>query len=628
MSKIKTIGVFCILLSFFLVLIPTQVSSAPLDLVDSIDVGAQGDTNIKCVTVDDNYLWITEQDDDAINCYGLSNETKIPSKQVDLSAYTVHTGDETTSKDPRGVTDYEDYLYVVWKNSNNMEVFSKTTGDHVRSETLHVDNDYPQGITTDGNYFWVTDYNNCCYPNEDNVFGNVYIYTYYPFAFVEMINVSTTIGSDADFVYGIAVDDTSGTLLLTDYSADLIYRINKYTFAEISNQSMNHAGSQADRGLDIHGDLVYLADPGADKIFILEGYDGDTSVVGNTDVESEWTFVAWSSHERMRGENITMPATGGTLSTVSAYLKYTTTTSYAKAAIYNSASDFIAESSAVNIVSSSGAWYDFEFTGDIDLNATESYFFMIYADYTGSGSISIAYDSTTGLYYYEDADNYPVFPDPATLSSYQGLYSLYVTYGTSAASGGPDYTMTCSKVGHTLIGTDVNLQGLFTHTGTTADIAFSATAVLTRLGEGGGAVSGITAKINQSGYLSWNVGDLVRGATYQYQFTYTRINLTDSSFVVESSSTGEFYVEAFAGEDFEWRDEWTVLFCLGVTIFMFLLPSLISAQARINVPPIINVFSGFMGIIALVYFAVLPITIIYLLALAMIIYIVYIFRRM
>jgi len=135
---------------------------------------------------------------------------------------------------------------------------------------------------------------------------------------------------------------------------------------------------------------------------------------------------------------VSSPHKDGYIDYMCAYLKYDTAQEVAKAGVYDSDGVLMGESNEVTITSNTGAWYQFDFTGDkINVFDTESYNLTIFGNAPGAGGIEedylfVGYWVNQPAGYkpkgQSTAGGYPNFPDPAGWNYYYAWHAPALIY--------------------------------------------------------------------------------------------------------------------------------------------------------------------------------------------------------
>ncbi len=145
--------------------------------------------------------------------------------------------------------------------------------------------------------------------------------------------------------------------------------------------------------------------------------------------------------------------------------------------------------------------------------------------------------------------------------------------------------------------------------------------------------------------MYWNEGYIYVNKYYDYDISvYGTIFENESSpsnatYLTWSSAVffdWQDYGDPYAREDIESSDDfagqpmwvWQAVFALGLIMFFFMLPTLICSRMRAPPPPSsVNMSCGFLAMIGLTLFGVIPIWVCFMFALIMAIYIIQLLRR-
>ena len=92
-------------------------------------------------------------------------------------------------------------------------------------------------------------------------------------------------------------------------------------------------------------------------------------------------------------------------------------------------------------------------------------------------------------------------------------------------------------------------------------------------------------------------------------------------FTTLESPTGE---EEFLGYS---MDIWNTIFCLGVVMFFFILPTLITKDLKKPIPKEVNIMFGFLAVIGLTLFGFLPVWLMFIFALILVVFIILKLKR-
>ncbi len=140
-----------------------------------------------------------------------------------------------------------------------------------------------------------------------------------------------------------------------------------------------------------------------------------------------------NSADRISGP-VDTPASAGTTSIISAFVKESTTASAHnfKTAIYDDSDDsLVGESSELSDVGTTYTWRDFTIVESI---TTTAYAVVVWGSLVGGGVPQVAFDAAGGEGRHDSSEVYGAFPDPAAWSHDPTgrRYSVYATYSEGA----------------------------------------------------------------------------------------------------------------------------------------------------------------------------------------------------
>ncbi len=117
----------------------------------------------------------------------------------------------------------------------------------------------------------------------------------------------------------------------------------------------------------------------------------------------------------------------GTAQSISAYIQVSSTHTI-KAAIYTTGGTLVGSTTENSVTTANDGWVTFSFSGTKPtLTTGTSYLIVVWAN-SGSGTANLYYSATTGgTPKYDDA-TYGTWPNSATFTSGNVLYSIYCTY--------------------------------------------------------------------------------------------------------------------------------------------------------------------------------------------------------